>query len=157
MMTTGTAQDRLLAGPTGSDPQPRVAAFTGLGCVLVGLVTAGVGLVVSGPGAAVGAAIGAALAGGIFVVGALAVHVSARVLPKLSLVVALLTYVCQVMTAMLVFAGLTSSGMLDDGTVSGAWLGATLAGCALLWVGVQIRVAATARIPLYDLPDAGAR
>lgn len=156
-MTTGTAQARRPAAFLGDDPQPRVAALSGAGCVLLGLVAAGLGLATSGPGAGRGALIGAALAAGIFVAGALAVHVAARVLPPAALLVALLTYACQVMVAMLVFGALTRSELLADGTVSGAWLGGVLAACALLWVAVQIRVAATARVPIYDLPDGGAR
>ena len=57
----------------------------------------------------------------------------------------------------MVFAGLSRTHWLDDGTVSGAWLGAVLAVCALVWVTVQVRVAATTRVPVYDLSDAGAR
>lgn len=156
-MTTGTPQARRPAGVPGADPQLRVAALTAAGCLVVGVVAAGIGLTVSGSSAAYGALIAAGLAVGVFVAGALAVHVAARVLPPVALAVALLTYVCQVLVAMMVFAGLTRSQLLDDGTVSGPWLGLVLAVCALLWVGVQVRVAATTRVPLYDLPDLGAR
>jgi len=135
----------------------RAGVLSGLGCAVVGLVAAGVGLAVSGAAAAFGALIGAGLAGGVFVLGALAVQVVSRVYPPASLLVALLTYVCQVLAALMVFAVLSRGALLDDGTVSAPWVGATLAACALLWVGLHVRVAATARVPLYDLPDAGAR
>lgn len=156
-MTTETARSRRLAAGRAVDPQPRVAALTAVGCVVLGLGAAAAGLVTAGGGAARGALLGAGVAAGVFVAGALAVHVCARVMPSASLAVALMTYLCQVLVAMMVLGVLTERGWLDDGTVSGPWLGAVLAACALLWVTVQIRVAATARVPLYELPDAGAR
>jgi len=157
MVTTGAPGTTPLAGGVGADPQVRVSVLTGLGGAVLGLAAATVGFLSSGTGAAYGALLGAGLAVGIFVAGALAVYVATRVLPAISLVVAMLTYACQVILALMVFQGLTRTRWLEDGTVSGAWLGGVLAACALLWVGVQVRVAATARVPLYDLPDAGAR
>ena len=138
---------------TSSDPRTAAEAIG----ALVGMVAAATGLLVSGSGAAYGALIGAGMDVGVFVAGALAVYVAARVLPSMSLVVALMTYTCQVLVALMVFTGLDRTQWLEDGTVSGPWLGVVLALCALLWVGVQVRVAITTRLPLYDLSDAGAR
>lgn len=157
MVTTGPPGASPFAGGVGADPQVRVSVLTALGGAVVGLGAAAVGSLVSGSGAAYGALLGAALAIGIFVGGALFVYVATRVLPAISLVVALLTYACQVVIAILVFQGLTRTHWLEDGTVSGPWLGAVLAACALLWTAVQVRVAATTRVPLFDLEDAGAR
>lgn len=157
MVTTGSPAATPFAGGVGADPQVRVSVLTAAGSVILGLVAAGLGLLVSGSGAAFGALIAAGLAIGIFVGGALFVYVAARVLPSLSIVVALLTYACQVVIALLVFRGLARTSWLEDGTVSGPWLGLVLAACAILWMAVQVRVAFTTRVPLYDDPDVGAR
>lgn len=156
-MTNDSSPDRHGAPAPHARQLGRAGLLSGLGCLVFGTALASTGLAVSGGAAAVGAVIGAALAAGVFVLGALAVLVVSWVYPPASLVVALLTYLCQVLAALMVFSVLTRGGMLDDGTVSGPWLGATLAGCAVLWVVVQIRIAATGRVLLYDLPEAGAR
>lgn len=157
MVTTGSSAATPFVGGVGADPQVRVSVLTAAGSALVGGAAAALGGLVSGSGAALGALLGAGLAVGIFVGGALFVYVASLVLPSISLVVALLTYACQVAVALMVFQGLTRTHWLEDGTVSGPWLGAVLTACALVWTGVQVRVAATTRVPLYDLEDAGAR
>ena len=154
---TGVSVLRSNAGSWGARALGRAGFLSGIGCAVIGLVAAGIGLVLAGAGAAFGALIGAGLAGGVFVAGALAVHVVSRVYPPIALLVALLTYVCQVLAALMVFALLTRGALIENGTVSAPWVGATLSLCALLWVTVHVRVAATARVPLYDLPEAGAR
>jgi len=156
-MTTDRLTTRRGAAARGARTVGRAGGLSALGCAVVGLVGAGIGLASSGAAAAFGALIGAGLAGGVFVLGALAVHVVSRLYPPASLLVALLTYVCQVLAALMVFAVLTRGELLDDGTVSTWWVGVTLSACALVWVAVHVRVAATARVPLYDLPEAGAR
>jgi len=156
-MTTGSPAASPFAGGVGADPQVRVSVLTACGSILLGGVAAGLGLLVSGSGAAYGALIATVLAIAIFVGGALFVYVATRVIPTISIVVALLTYACQVVIALLVFQGLRRTNWLEDGTVSGVWLGIVLTACAVLWMGVQVRVALTARVPIYDESDAGAR
>ena len=154
---TGVPVPGVGTAPWGARAAGRAGLLSGIGCAVIGVAAAGVGLALSGVGAAFGALIGAGLAGGVFVLGALAVQVVSRVYPPASLLVALLTYVCQVLAALMVFAILTRGALIHNGTVSAPWVGATLSLCAVLWVTVHVRVAATARVPLYDLPEAGAR
>jgi ATP synthase protein I len=156
-MTTDRPTTR--SGPAAWGPRAagRASVLSGLGCAVIGLLAAGLGLAVSGWAAAWGALVGAGLAGGVFVLGALAVQVATWLYPPAALLVAMLTYVSQVLAAMTVFSLLDGGALGDDLDVSTPWVGGTLATCALLWVTVHVRVAATARVPLYDLPEAGAR
>lgn len=157
MMTTDPTETRQEPGPAGADPQLRIAALAGAGCLVTGLLAAGAAALLADPGAAYGALVGAVIAAAIFVTGALAVHVVARTMPAAALLVALLTYLSQVVLAFLVFWRLSDSGLLTDGTLDRTWIGGVLVLCTLLWMAVQIRVVTRARAPLYDLPEAGAR
>ncbi|WP_203335969.1 hypothetical protein [Nocardioides limicola] len=157
MSTTEDSRAASAVGVTVGDPQLRIAVWVGASCLVLGVLAAVTGALLVGAPAAWGAGIGATMAGGIFVVGALVVYVAARVMPSLALVVALLTYVSQVLLAALIFVQLEGSGVLDDGTVHRAWLAALLVLCTLVWVTVQITSATRSRVPIFDLPEAGAR
>lgn len=156
-MTTDSPITRSRPAAWGPRAVGRTSVLSGFGCAVIGLVAALAGATLSGAAAAWGALIGAGLAGGVFVLGALAVQVVTWLYPPLSLLVAMLTYVSQVLAAMMVFTVLDRGALGDDATVSTPWVGGTLAACALLWVTVHVWVAATERVPLYDLPEAGAR
>lgn len=110
-----------------------------------------VALLVDGDAATRGALCGGAVAVVVFVSGSLVVNAVAGLAPGLSLVFALSTYLLQVFALALFFTVLTGSGLLD-GTLDRAWLGASIIGVTLVWLGVQVALARTARIPVYDLP-----
>lgn len=110
-----------------------------------------VALFLDGDAAARGALCGGVVAVVVFLSGSLVVNAVAGLAPGLSLVFALSTYLLQVLALALFFAALTGSGLLD-GTVDRAWLGAGIIGVTVVWLGVQVALARTARIPVYDLP-----
>lgn len=141
---TGTPGTRGLVRATG--------ATLVLGAVLV-LVAA----IASGSSAAAGALVGTVLVLAVLAWGAFSVNLVAGVLPSASLVVAVVTYGAQLATTVLALVVLNRSGLLDDGTLDRAWLGAAVIVSALGWSGAQIVAFARMRIPLYDLPEAGAR
>lgn len=129
----------------------RTAAAT----ALVGLLATLLGALVSGSAAAYGALVGTLLVVGIFGFGTFTVNAVAALLPTASLLVAVLTYTLQVVAMALAFVVLSGSGALDD-TIDRAWLGGTVIAGTLVWIAVQIRLATTSRIPVYDisLPEA---
>lgn len=127
--------------------RPLVAAAL-VAAVLGGLL-AGLGGLVRGDAAAFGALVGTAIAVGVFALGTFAVDAVAHVMPAASLVIALLTYVMQVLVLALVFVALSESGALDS-TLDRGWLGGAIVLVTLIWTAVQIRATATARIPVYE-------
>jgi ATP synthase protein I len=94
---------------------------------------------------------------GVFIVGANAVAAVSRFAPSLSLVVALATFMAQVAVAMLLYVRLSGSSALTDGTLAAEWLAAGLIACTVVWVVAQIVAVRTERIPIFDLPEGGAR
>lgn len=131
--------------------------------VLAGLVGAGAGLVaiilgavLSGSSAAWGAVAGTVLVLVVFGGGALLVDLVAGVMPQASLLIALLTYVLQVVVMALVFLALSRSGLLDD-ALDRRWLGGTVIAGTFAWLVSQIVVSTRVRLPAYDLTDPGAR
>ncbi len=86
----------------------------------------------------------------VFAFGSFAVDGVARLMPAASLLVALLTYVLQIVVLGVVFVGLQASGVLEE-SVDRRWLGGVVIACALAWSAAQFRATATARIPTYDL------
>jgi ATP synthase protein I len=151
---------------------PRTAPFVGgsvlfgaaLAALLVGLLAVIVGAFVGGSEAAYGALTGGLLVVAVFFLGAGLVHLVAGLLPAASLLVALLTYILQVVLLAAVFAGLNRSGLLED-ALDREWLGGTVIACTVAWMIAQIVLAARLRIPTYDVgapgsqerPEAGAR
>jgi ATP synthase protein I len=85
-------------------------------------------------------------------IGALTVHLVATVMPAAALLVALLTYALQVAVMAMVFVALSRSGLLD-GTVDRAWLSGTVIAGTAVWLVVQVVLATTRRIPVYELAD----
>ena len=70
----------------------------------------------------------------------------------MSLLVALLTYVLQVVLVAVVFAALDGSGALDS-TVDRAWAGGAVIVATLVWLASHIISVTRSRQPLYDLPE----
>lgn len=126
----------------------RIAVAT----LVAGGLLVGIAAVVTGSAAAYGAAVGTAIAVGIFGFGAFAVDAVAHVMPRASLLIAMLTYLTQVLLLALVFVAINGSGLLES-TIDRHWLGGAIVLGAVVWMMVQVRVSMTARIPVYDLPD----
>jgi ATP synthase protein I len=121
---------------------------------LVGLLAVGLGALVAGSSAAIGAGIGVAMVCLFFAAGAVVLGVVAMIAPAMSLLVALLTYTLKVVLMGLVFVGLSRSGALEE-SVDPRWLGGTVIVCTLVWLATQITVSMRVRQPLYDLPSEG--
>lgn len=137
------------------DPRTSVApVLLGGAAVSVGagLVLAGVGSLVAGAPAAYGAIVGAGVVVAVFALGSLVVDAVATVAPGLTLVVALTTYLLQVVVAGLAFLVLARSGALD-GALSAPWAAAGVVGGTLTWVVAQIVLTTRLRIPVYALTD----
>ena len=116
-------------------PSLRVSGVsTALAVVLVGGLAAGVvaGLVEGQP-QLLAVLLGAGLVCGFFVFGALSTNLAAAYLPQASLVVALLTYVLQVVGLWVVMLAVTRSGLTDT-AVDAGWLAGTVIVGTLLWV-----------------------
>ena len=123
-----------------------------LGTLAVGLVSVGAGLLLSGPSAAAGAAIGFAMVLVFFGTGAVVVNAVAAVSPVTSLLVAMLTYTLQVVLVALVLTALDRSGVLD-GAVDRTWAGVAVIAATVGWLVSHILSATRSRQPLYDLPE----
>jgi len=125
---------------------------TALATLVVGLLVALVGALVSGPAAAYGALVGTLIVVGVFGFGTFAVNAVATLMPNAALMFALLTYTLQVLAMGLAFAALSGSGLLDE-TISREWLGGTVIAGTLVWLTVQVVLSTSRRIPIYDLPE----
>lgn len=120
--------------------------------LLIVLVVAIVGFVAVGGEAGAGALTGGLVALVVFLSGSLAVNTVAGIMPRLSLLFALSTYVLQLLALGLFFTVVNGSGLLD-GTLDRAWLGGTIIAVTATWLVVQVVLAGRARIPVYDLPS----
>lgn len=134
---------------------PAAAAIAGavVGSLVASVVVVAVAGLVDDSAAVRGAATGAFATVAVMAFGAYVVHVVAKVMPSASLLLAIMTYLLQIvaMTAFLALA--TGSGALDD-SLSGGWLVTGVVVAVLAWVATQIWFSTRARIPLYDLPGA---
>ncbi|MEO5853435.1 MAG: hypothetical protein ABIQ15_13075 [Nocardioides sp.] len=146
-MTTTTSKQGQSPRVTGM--RPLVGAS--VGAVAVGGLVVAVGALSSGSDAASAAAVGGLIAAGVFVLGSTVVNVVASLLPAASLVVALLTYLLQVVVMAVAFAGLSGSALL---ATAGAptWLAAAVIAVTATWLVAQIWLTTRMRIPVYDLP-----
>lgn len=141
---------------TTRNPGPRVLFGAMAAGAIAGLVAALAGAVLEGSSAAAGALVGTAVVIGVFAFGSFAVEVVARVMPALSLLVALLTYTLQLVLMVVVLFALSESGMLGE-SLDPMWLlGAVILGTAG-WMAAQVVINTRLRLPVYDLKDAGAR
>jgi ATP synthase protein I len=121
---------------------------------VLGAATALVGALVAGRPAATGALVGTALVVLVATGGTLVVNAVAGVLPSASLLVALLTYLLQLVLLLLGFVALERSGMLGD-TLDRSWVGGAAIGATLVWLATQVAMSAGTRIPTYDLAAQG--
>lgn len=125
----------------------RVTAAT----AAAGGVLVAVAALVSGSAAAYGAFVGALIAVGIFGFGAFTVDTVARIMPSASLLVAMVTYALQIVLLALVLIMINGSGLIDD-ELNRNWLGGAIVLGTVVWMGVQLRLATTARIPAFETP-----
>jgi hypothetical protein len=143
-MTTATKQAPRVTGT-------RTLVVTMVAVDLVVLAVALLAAVVSGGDAAVAALVGGFIAAVVLFTGTVLVNLVASLVPAAALLVALLTYVLQVVVLALVFVGLSESALVDD-QASRTWLGTAVIAATLAWLVAQVVVATRARIPAYDLP-----
>jgi hypothetical protein len=118
-----------------------------------GLVVALVGLVVDGTSALYAGLAGAAATALVLAAGALAVDAVARIMPAASLLLALLTYACQVL--LLTVALIVVADAADD-TVT-RWSAGALMAVALAWTVAHVLLATRRRIAVYDVVLPGER
>lgn len=147
-MTTETPRD---TARTRRDGGSAVLAGAALGTVAAGALVALVGALVDGAPAAYGALVGAVLAAGVMAFGLVTVNVVAGLMPGASLMFALLTYALQLLLVLVALTAL--DGVAGPGeALSRGWLAGALIGTVLVWLVVQVVLAARARIPVYDEP-----
>jgi ATP synthase protein I len=122
--------------------------------LLVGLVVAAVGgalgLALAGRPQALGAVLGAGMTTGFYLLGTVTVSLVAAYAPRASLLVALLTYVLQVAALALVLARVQASPAAGS-TVDVAWTGAAVVVATVAWL-VLLVVRAVRSTPRTDPP-----
>lgn len=124
--------------------------------VLGGLAALG-GVLAAGAPAGYGVLVGTGLVAVVCTGGALVVVAVTHVAPAASLLVAMLTYVLQVVVLLLAFVLLERSGLLESG-LDRQWLGGAVIGATMVWLASQVVTTIRARVPAYDLaPEAGER
>lgn len=127
-----------------------------LGALVAGAVTVVVLAVVAalaeGRPAFLGASAGGVLTLVVFALGVASVSAVARVLPPASLLVALMTYVLQLL-ALAVCVG-TIDAVVDAATLSRGWFAAGVIAVTALWVVGQLVAATRQRIPAFETHDA---
>lgn len=152
-MTTATMSQH--GSPHGSQPGPhglRILSWSTAVVLAAGLLLALVGAVLDGRPALVGALAGAGLVALVLSSGTAVVDLVSQLMPSASLIVAMLTYTLEIAFLALVLAALNGADNLDETMSAQYFAGAVIAG-ALAWTVVQVRLAMSARIPVYDLPD----
>ncbi len=131
----------------------RALVVAGAVAVAATLVLVGLAALVDGSTAAAGAAVGAAITWLIFAFGAFVVHAVAGALPAASLLIAMLTYLLQVLAVALFFFALEDSGAFDSDLARG-WVAAGVVVLTLTWTIGQLVATTRLRIPAFELPDA---
>jgi ATP synthase protein I len=127
---------------------PKVVLSTVATTTLVALAA----LVVTGPAAALAAAVAGLLVVGVFSFGVLTLAWVVRLLPAASLVVALVTYAAQLALVLVVVMALAEAETFAAPPVRG-WLAGALMVGTTTWVVAHLWLASRQRIPVYDLPD----
>ena len=110
------------------------------------------GQVTAGPAGLKGALVGGGLALVVFLVGTVVVATVSRLVPAQSLLIALLTYVLQVVLMGVVVLALVRSDLGGQAAFREWFAGAVIA-VTMLWLGVQVWLFTRLRIPVYELPD----
>ena len=147
-MTTESHRD---ARPGGA-----VLLRAAVAALLAGLVLTVVAGLVSGSTAALSAAVSTGLVVVVIGFGVFVLNTVASVMPSATVLVALVTYALQLVVLAAVALSLIRNGVLDE-TLDRRWFGAGVALTTAAWMVAQIVAATKARIPVYDLPEAGER
>lgn len=143
-MTTAQIATRSPGSPV------RAAATASLA---VGLVSAAVSTAAGGPRGLVGAVLGVLVVGGFFGFGQVVLSTLRDVEPSMLLVVALLSYLLQVVVLLALFAAFQRHPAWAD-IASPTAFGVTILGCTLAWTTGLVIASRRQRVPLYDLgPD----
>lgn len=135
-MTTATPEPRAHVVSPGV---PSAAAFAS-GAAVVAVIAAALSSLATDAAWApqvLGATLGAVVVFGFFSFGALAVDMVARVMPSVSLLIALLTYALQVVLLGVVFLALARSGATES-AIDAYWLAGTVIGVTLAWTVGQV-------------------
>ena len=119
-------------------------------CLVVGTAAAMVAWTTTGSAGLLGAAVGTVLVVGFFGLGQLILTVCRDVSPPLLFVVALMSYLLQVVALLAVFAAFQRHPEWSD-HASPRVVGLTLLACTLVWTSGLVLAARQERIPLYDL------
>jgi ATP synthase protein I len=133
----------------------QVRAGTGAGTLLgaaasalpVGLVVALVGLATDGTPALFAGLAGALATTLVLAGGALAVDAVARIMPSASLLLALLTYACQVLVLTMAMAGVADRASRAVTT----WAAGALIGVTLAWTFAHLLLSTRRRIPAFEV------
>lgn len=147
-MTTATRIMRP-SSATGVLARTAVAAFVLL--IAVSLL----GLAVDGSRGALGALVGGGIVFGVFAFGTLMTNAVAQLMPHFSLLIAMLTYLLQLLVVLVLMVALDASGSLGS-TLARGWIAAGVITLALGWTWVQLLLTVRVRVPVYQLPEAGA-
>lgn len=125
-------------------------------CVLLAVgLAAGAGAWSAGSPAAFGALIGGGLALVFLVFGSVTVYAATTLAPESSLLVALLTFLLQVVLVAVVFLALERSDVVGE-QVSATWVAGGVITAAMSWMLAQLTASARARVPVYDIDLPGA-
>lgn len=133
-------------------PVLRVLPKVVLGVVATTAVVVLAAVVVTGPDAALAAAVAGLLVIGVFSFGVLTLAWVVRLLPAASLVVALVTYAAQLALVLVVVMAIADAEAFAAPAVRG-WLAGALVVATTTWVVAHLWLASRQRIPVYDLPD----
>lgn len=103
-----------------------------------------------GRAAVVGAATGGLMTLAVFGFGLGIVSVVARLVPAASLMVALMTYVLQLLVLALGVAAIRRAGIGPE-TLRPSWFAAGVIAVTVMWLAGQVMAATRQRIPVYEL------
>lgn len=131
-----------------------VAALAVGAGVLVGAGGAALAGVVAGRPQVLGAVLGVAVMTGFHVFGTVTVTVVASLVPRASLMVAMLTYLLQVGVLALVLAKVQGSEE-RTASVDVAWCAGTVAVATVAWLGILVVRALRSVPPVDELPTSG--
>ncbi len=149
--------------PTSTDLHRTAAAMTTEMKPLVGAALVSSALVVgiaalaalsAGASGLRGSLIGGVLAVSVFLVGTFTVNVVSGLVPALSLLVAMLTYVLQVVVMALVVLALVRSGFGGQQEFR-QWFAGSVIAVTMVWMSVQVWLFTRQRIPAYAPSDHG--
>lgn len=122
--------------------------------VLLALIAA-LGFALDGRPGGLGALVGGGVVLAVFVFGTFMTNAAAQILPRLSLLIAMLTYLLQLLVVLLAMLALEGSSAVGD-TLARGWIAAGVVTLALGWTWLQLGLTLRLRQPLFHVPEAGA-